>query len=103
VSAVITDRLGGLDIVDGSVVLKPLTEDEIKQGSLSRTFEIAVQVNGEQEPRKVAQPVHIPSKKQIAQIKEARKTAQEARKKAAEQKKADQTLPSAQTQPAPAQ
>ena len=70
-------------------------------GSLNRTFEIAVRVNGEQEPRKMYQTVRIADKKQIAQMKESRKKAQEAVQKAAEQKKADQPPPT-QTQPAPA-
>jgi len=94
-STIITDRFGGLDIADGSILLKPLTEDEIKRGSLSRTFDITVLVNGEQEPRKLAETVPILGKQQIAQIQEGVKKAEEDAKNKAEQDK-DKTA-----QPAP--
>jgi hypothetical protein len=101
-SQFVTDRFGGLYITEGSIFLKPQNETEIKIGSRSRAFEITVRIQDEKETRKATQALYMPGKKQITEIRDARKKAEEAAK-AAEQKKADQPPPRAQTQPAPAE
>ncbi|MCX6376590.1 MAG: hypothetical protein NTU88_11255, partial [Armatimonadetes bacterium] len=104
--SIITDRLGGLDIAEGSILLKPQSKMEIEEKMLRRTFEIAVQVSGEQETRKTEVRIFIQSRKTITAVRERRRKAEEAAK-AAEQNKDKQPNqpaqpPPAETQPAPA-
>jgi len=101
-SQFVADRFGGLYITDGSIFLKPQNETEIKLGSQSRAFEITVRIQDDKEPRKTSQALYMPGKTQITGIRDARKKAEEAAKKAAEQNKDKQPNQPAQTPPAPA-
>jgi len=83
-SQFVTDRFGGLYITEGSIFLKPQNETEIKIGSQSRAFEITVRIQNDKETRKTTQALYMPGKKQITEIRDARKKAEEAAK-AAEQ------------------
>ncbi len=98
-NSIITDRLSGVYVTDGSISIKPLSEAESKANSPSRTFETTVQVQNEQEPRKFSQIIYLPGKAELQARKEQQKKAEEARK-AAEQNKPGQ--PAQAQQPAPA-
>ncbi len=93
-SEYVSDQFGGMYVTDGSVFLKPQNETEIKIGSQSRAFEFAVHIQNQKDPKTTAQALYMPGKKQIAEMRDARKKAEEAAK-AAEQSKP------AQEQPAP--
>ncbi len=91
-NAIITDGLGGIYVAGGSIVLKPLTDDEKKQGTLNRTFVVKVKVQGEQEPREISPWVCLSNKQQIKTIQGNIKKMQE-QAKAENQPKPQTTLP----------
>ena len=80
-SNIITDSLGGVVIADGNIRLQPQSDSDTKTGNPSRTFDITVSVNGQQDPLTTTEYVYIASKDSIARIKEMRKKAEEAPKK----------------------
>ena len=95
----ITQRLGGLYVLDGSIRLEPqskaVREELAAAGATyARTFQITVQVAGEEKPRVVAEHVMIVGKAQIKAMREARERARQAAEQAAKAKeKAAQPKP----------
>jgi len=100
---VITDRLGGVYILDGSVRLEPQSEAEVKAGMGTRQFEITVQAADETETRSFSASVMVFGKKQIEMIKEAQKKALEQVKKAGQEKEGEELEPAPAPTPTPKQ
>lgn len=101
-NTIITDRLGGIYVASGSIGLKALTDAQAKAGTLTRTFTLTVQVQGEQDPRKIDQTIGLQSKKEREAMLAQRKKMQD-QMKAAGQNNTAQPKPQTQApQPAPA-
>jgi hypothetical protein len=99
---IITDKLGGIYVADGSIRIKPLTEVETKANAPQRTFETTVQVQNEKEPRKITEVIGLPSKTELAVRKERQKKAEEAAKAAQPNKPGQTPAPAQKPQQAPA-
>jgi hypothetical protein len=85
-NAIICDRLGGVFIQDGSIRLAAQTGKEPPGRAAWRRFDMTAQVSGEKDPRSINEFIPLASKDQI-------KAAKDARKKAEEAAKAQQTKP----------
>ena len=72
---IITDRFGGIYVTDGSVHMTAVGKD--RKSLSSRTFEITVYVTEEKDPRKMNQPVYIPTRESIAETQKAIKDTQD--------------------------
>ncbi len=72
---VISDKLGGVQVADGSVWLKPMSEEQAKamQGMSISMFQMSVLVAGEEKPRSISEMVMVAGKEQIEQIKKMQK------------------------------
>jgi hypothetical protein len=82
--SLISDTLGGVYVVDGSV---KLSTDPKKAAAGIEVFEITVTIADEKDPRVFNKPLHLPNKDMIASMKKQRDEMAAARKKAAEEQK----------------